>query len=56
MRLLQADSIFCCESNKEAVSVAREDTSRAQKFVTKRGRNEEKATERTADYKREAKR
>lgn len=53
---MQADSIFCCESNKEAESAAYEDTSLAQKFVIRRGRNEEKASGRKDDKKIEAKR
>jgi hypothetical protein len=40
IELLQADSIFCCESNKATVSAVYAALNPAQKFVIRSGREE----------------
>jgi hypothetical protein len=56
IKLLQADSILCYESNKAAVSAVYADLNRVQKFVIRSGRNEGRETGRKADKEREGKR
>lgn len=55
IELLQADSIFCCESNKATVSAVYADLNLAQKFVIRSGRKEAKETGRKADKQRQRK-
>jgi hypothetical protein len=56
IKLLQADSVFCCESNKAAVSAVYSGLNLVQKFGIGSGENEGRETGRKADKEREAKR
>jgi hypothetical protein len=49
---LQADSIFCCESNNGALSAAYEDLNLVQKFVIRNGMNDGRETGRKMNKER----